>query len=495
MGKTSTHRGKRAVEDGLRRRLLGLALAAGVLVAHAAPLHAEPPPEAPPIESVRYTEDYGYLRTAGPEATEALRPWAPVKYIPLNNSGDIYLTLGAEFRFRYERFQDNNWGEGPQDDDGYLWARALPLADLHVGRNVRLFSQLIGAAVYDLDIPRSPVDEDRLDLLQGFADLRLRPGEKERPSLTLRLGRQLLTYGSGRLIDLRYGPNVLQSFDAAKAFVATDRWRLDLFYARPVDHRLGEFDDRTDDRQAVWSLYGTLKPRPDAPLGLDLYYIGYRNQDAVFAATTGRELRHTLGARLFGESRGWDWNFEFFYQFGDFDSPGGDGDILAWSVASDTGYTFEQAPLVPRLALRANIISGDRDPGDPDIQTFNPLFPKGKYFGELSPIGPSNLIHVNPYALFHLTEQLQLMGNVAFYWRQSKDDGVYALGGMDLLRAADGSDSRYIGTQAELLLEFQVNRHLSVAGSCSLFTAGGFIEDTGADETIRFVGLESMYRF
>lgn len=461
---------------------------------HAALLCGEPPPEASPIESVRYTEDYGYLRL-GDDAAKTLSPWAPLKYIPLHEAGDIYLTLGAEFRLRYERFQDNNWGEGPQDDDGYLWARALPLADLHFGRNVRIFGQLISAAVYDLDLPMSPVDEDRLDLLQGFVDVRLPPGGQERPSLTLRLGRQLMTYGSGRLLDLRYGPNVLLAFEAAKAFVETDRWRLDFFYARPVDHRLGEFDDRTDDRQSVWSLYSTLKPRADAPLGLDLYYIGYRNEDAVFAATLGRELRHTLGARLFGESRGWDWNFEFFNQFGNFDAPDARGDIFAWSIASDTAYTFERAPLAPRLALRANIISGDRDPENSNIQTFNPLFPKGKYFGELSPLGPSNLIHVNPYAVLRLSEKLQLMGNFAFYWRQSKDDGIYALGGMEQLRHGNGSDSRYIGTQAELLLEVQMSRHLSVAGSYSIFTAGGFIEDTGDDKTMHFVGLEWMYRF
>ena len=148
-----------------------------------------------------------------------------------------------------------------------------------------------------------------------FADVRLALKRDGRAALTLRPGRQLLTYGSGRLIDVRYGPNVLQTFDAAKAFIETDGWRVDAFYARPVDHRPGEFDDRTDDRQSLWSLYGTLNPS-GAPLGLDLYYIGYLNGAAVFAERAGRELRHTLGARLFGEARGWGWNFEFIYQFG-----------------------------------------------------------------------------------------------------------------------------------------------------------------------------------
>ena len=94
-----------------------------------------------------------------------------------------------------------------------------------------------------------------------------------------------------------------------------------------------------------------------------------------------------------------------------------------------------------------------------------------------------------------LTERLQLSGNLTFYWRESDDDGVYALGGMDLLRVDGGSRSRYVGTQAELQLEYQVGRHVSAATSYSIFTAGSFIQETGADETIHFVAFELMYRF
>jgi hypothetical protein len=440
---------------------------------------------------VRHTEDYGYLRARDAQATAALWPWAPLKYIPLNDTGDTYLTLGSEFRLRYERYENNNWGEGPQDNDGYFWARALPLADLHVGDNVRFFGQLITAYVFGLDVPQTPVDEDRLDLLQGFADVRLPLAEACGPALTLRLGRQLMTYGSGRLIDIRYGPNVLQSFDAAKVFVESDRVRLDAFYARPVHVRADEFDDRADDHQALWSLYGTLKPQPSAPAAVDLYYIGYLNEEAVFADRTGRELRHTLGARLFGEAGGWDWNFEFIYQFGDFDA----GAISAWGVGSDTGYTFQDAPLTPRVALRAAVISGDRDPGDRDVQTFNPLFPRGRYFGELSPVGPANLIRVNPYVVLRPMEKLRLTGNVAFFWRESLNDGIYPPGSMNLLRGDSASDARYIGTQVELLLEYEIDRHLTLSASYSVFTAGAFIEDTGSDQAIQLAAVELLYRF
>jgi hypothetical protein len=447
---------------------------------------ADSPPAPPPIDNVRYTESYAYLRDRDPDAMEPLSPWGSLKYVPLNDAGDVYLTLGAEVRLRYERYHHNNWGEGAQDDDGYLWSRALPLVDVHLGERVRFFGQLIAAFASDLDVPTSPIDENRLDVLQAFADVRL----PLRMPVTLRIGRQLLKYGTGRLIDIRYGPNVLRTFDAAKAFVEMDRWRLDAFYARPVVEEPGELDDRTDRRQAVWSVYGTFEPR-GAPAGLDLYYIGYLDEDAVFARETGRELRHTVGSRLFGDAAGWDWNFELFYQFGDFAS----ASISAWSVASDTGYTFTELPLRPRAALRANVISGDRDPRDRNVETFNPLFPKGKYFGELTPIGPSNLIHVNPYVSLALTEQVRLSGNVAFYWRESTDDGVYMLGAMELLRPSGGSAERYVGTQAELLLEYQVNRSLSVAASYSIFTAGPFIRHTGASRLMHLLGAEAMYRF
>ncbi len=46
-----------------------------------------------------------------------------------------------------------------------------------------------------------------------------------------------------------------------------------------------------------------------------------------------------------------------------------------------------------------------------------------------------------------------------------------------------------------LLLEYQVDRHLLISRSCSIFTAGGFIKDTGDHKSIQFVGLEAVYRF
>jgi hypothetical protein len=188
-----------------------------------------------PLTPTRYNEDYSYL--ADPNAHSGAW-WEPLKYIPLNETGDVYLTMGAEARLRYEGYQNNNWGEGPADDDGYLWYRTLTSADLHVGPHLRLFGELIGAWEEGKRPMASPVDETDFDLLQGFADITLPLGVDD-TSLTIRPGRQLLSYGSERLIGVRYGPNVLRTFDGIKTIGDGAGWRVDGFYARPVEPGLG----------------------------------------------------------------------------------------------------------------------------------------------------------------------------------------------------------------------------------------------------------------
>lgn len=433
--------------------------------------------------NLRYDEDYSYLRD--PEKRTGAW-WERYKYVPLNFSNDAYLTLGLELRFREEAYRNFNWGELPVNE--YQWYRMLPYADLHFGPNLRLFGQVIGAWVTDKETVGG-IDETGAELLQGFADIKLLLASGT--DLTLRGGRQLLSYGTERLISLRYGPNVLRSFDTALASIQSVPWRVDALYARPVRNLVGSFNDRLDPDRSLWSIYATgqLSEISSKP-GFDLYYIGYRNAAAEFNQGRGEEVRHTIGSRFFGAAMDWDWNFEGIAQFGHF----GNGDIRAWSIASDTGYTFAGVTFSPRLGLRANIISGDRNPNDSTLETFNPLFPKGKYFGEIGLIGPYNLINAHPTLTLQLDKHWTLDLATVFYWRESLGDGIYGPGG-DLVRPSDNSRSRYIGTQADVILGWQPVPWFSAALSYSVFVPDQFIRDTGPSKTAHFVGVEAMLKF
>jgi len=434
------------------------------------------------MTSLRQDEDYSYL------VNDALREhwWEQVKFVPLGSSDAWNWTLGAEIRTRYERYVNDEWGAGPNPDHDYVWVRALPHLDLRYRDSVRVFAQLMSAVEQGDEAGTSPIDEDRADVLQAFADLRVAGGKDS--NWTLRGGRQVLAFGSERLVSARYGPNVMRSFDAADLVLDHGPWKVDLLLGRPVAVAEGAFDDQADDSQSFWALYGTR--RLGEAKGIDLYYIGYENDLATFDQGSAREERHTLGSRVFGQEGPWDWNFELFAQAGTF----GDGDIRAWSFASDSGCVVEWLPLEPRLGLKANIISGDQDPGDEDLETFNPLFPKGKYFGEAGLIGPYNLINVHPSLEFDLSEEWSLSLASVLYWRESTEDGVYANSGQ-LLRPDGGSDDRYIGSQFDVALGYAPMRFLDMSLAYSTFVPGSFIESTGPDETVRFLGLELRFRF
>jgi hypothetical protein len=79
--------------------------------------------------------------------------------------------------------------------------------------------------------------------------------------------------------------------------------------------------------------------------------------------------------------------------------------------------------------MRANIISEDRSPNDRTLGTFNALFPRRKYFGEIGLIGPANLINVHPIVGIDMGSGWSLSGAAVLYWRESLGDGIYGTPG------------------------------------------------------------------
>lgn len=175
----------------------------------------------------------------------------------------------------------------------------------------------------------------------------------ETGSATLQGGRQLLAYGSERLIGLRFGPNVPQAFDGGLGRVEIGPWRADTFFMQPVENNLHDFDDRTDGSRKLWAFYATRSlPNINTSSGLDLFYIGNNNTMAEYKQGAGQETRHTIGSRFFGQRNNWKWDLESHFQFGAF----GTGDILAWSVASNTRYTFADVVTGPRCRYRGCVL-------------------------------------------------------------------------------------------------------------------------------------------
>jgi hypothetical protein len=436
--------------------------------------------QPPTLTTTRYDEDWSRLA----DADERAGHWTePFKYIPIGP--DAYVTTGLELRVRDESYRDNLWGGAAAPNDGYQWVRFVPHADVHVGR-FRAFVQPIAAYAIGVAPAAGPIDQTRLDILQGFADLRFgnaATGDAGGTGLTLRAGRQMIALGTERLVGTRYGPNVPLAFDGFRALASLSGATLSVIAVRPVQPGRATFDDRRSRTESLWGAYATRG-------GLDLYYLGYRNREARFGGEEGRELRHSVGARLFGERGETHWNAEGVYQFGSFATRS----ISAWTFAAEAGHRFAQARWSPDATVRFNIASGDRNPDDRRLGTFNALFPKGKYFGELSPVGPYNVVSVNSRVSASFGGNVSGSLAAMAYWRFSSRDGLYDIPG-NLVRSPGSATARFIGSEAEAVVDWQATPELDLSTSLSAFAPGEFIKQSGPARTIVMLGLEANFRF
>ena len=452
-----------------------------------------------PYTPVRWNEDYSALK----DPAKRTDPFDPIKYIPLGRD-DVYLSLGGQLRERYEYFGNNNFGAGDQDDDGFFLHRGLFHADLHLGPDVRVFGQ-VKAALEDgrTGGPRPAADADEFDVQQLFADARLPWGAKN--STTIRFGRQDLIYGAQRLISPLDWTNNRRTFEGLKVSNVIGPQTIDLFWVRPVivDREEPNVGDEAVSFAGVYDTIALpdLLAKGDAAK-LELYGLALNQNDRPAVATAGpiavESDTYTVGARFATNPKPWDLDVEATYQFGDV---GVGGDISAWSIAVEGGYTFAAAPLKPRLYIGFDAASGDENPADPDSQRFNQLFPLGHaYFGYIDVIARSNVIDAHPGVELALLEnqrwakKVTLRADYHLFWRQSDDDGVFnAAGG--LLRADTCIGAAYVGSELDLLLNWQVDRHTAAYVGYSHFFAGDFLERTGPSEDIDFVYAAVQFTF
>ena len=367
------------------------------------------------------------------------------------------------------------------------------------GIRIQLFGQVeIAANDYDARGP-GPIDNEGFDFIQAFVKISIPVSNGE---LSLQGGRQMTSFGTERLLGTRYGPNIPLSFDGGIARWKNDQWDFHGFYLRPVNVDADPLDNVSSQDQQLWGLYATTKLKdwlPGLPAAaVDFYYIGFFDAAATYNSGTGRELRHSIGSRIFGNqplALGiFDWNYEGIFQFGSFDSQRGNGSILVWTVGTESGYTLP-LPLTPRVSLRANFISGDQNSQDANLGTFNPLFPKGKYFGELTPVGPYNLINILAGLGLAVTDTINLSVQGGPYWRYSTSDAVYGVGGNIVRADTNDGGARFIGAQFEFVAEWNPVRELAFLVSYSQFSPGAFVQETGPADTIHFVAVEAVFQF
>jgi hypothetical protein len=449
-------------------------------------VYAEDPavPARPNYQVFRYDEDYSFLR----DPSRRTDFWDPVKYMPLNERGSAYVSLGGATRQHYEFVEDDNWGRGKQDKDGYYLQRYLLHGDMHFGDGTRVFAQVAS----NVEDGRAPgprgTDKNLVDMHQMFIETPFRLNGDD--SLTIRAGRQEMGFGSRRWIDVRERPSARLSFESLLAKLKTGSWNISGFVGRPTQIVPYEFDDHGSDRESLWGLYSVRPLALPFPANIDLYYLGHERLGARFNQGVGDENRHTLGTRLWGKRDQLEYNFEFAYQTGTF----GMTDIGAYALASETNYNLFAGERPVTLQLRADIYSGDRNPQDGHLNSFNPFYPKITHVSQLAYTGLINQRDLQPRITVKATRDVTIITSSEFIWRDSLRDGIYNAGNV-LLRDGNHSNKRFVGIQPELDIRWQVDRHLVLRGIYNYFFAGPYLRETGPGDDIRYIGFMATYLF
>lgn len=200
-----------------------------VLLFLALPLCAQVQDESPaPARTynlLRENDDWSFL------ADSSLRSdfWDPIKYIALDCEA-CYVSLGGEIREAFEQVGNDNWGK-QRYMNAFLLERYMLHSDWHLGNSFRIFVELKSGLEDFRAGGARPIDEKRLDLETAFLEV---GNSHEKNWAVLRVGRQELNYGSGRLVSVREGPNVRQSFDGAKIRSKAGAWNVDAWAVRPI---------------------------------------------------------------------------------------------------------------------------------------------------------------------------------------------------------------------------------------------------------------------
>jgi hypothetical protein len=327
---------------------------------------------------------------------------------------------------------------GADVDNAYFLHRIKP----HIGYTAPWFSVFVeGRASGSTGDDRNPNPESDgvFDLHQAYVTI---GNHKEFP-VSLKVGRQELSYGDERVIGAFDWNNIGRVFDAAKLRWQSSWLSADLFSGRVILPRDNHFN-MPNDYDWFSGIYTFTKAIPNQMTEI---YLLSRNTSPQSLAANGpsgpngpsaRDI-YTLGVRMKsnpGELKGWDYTVELMGQYGHFNDPTlpalADPSLehLAYGLVGVGGYTFTDAPWTPRVGLEYDFGSGDSNPRDNKHETFENLFPTNhKFYGFMDLFSLQNLHDVRLMTSVKPLPRITLLGEAHAFWLVDTHDSLYTVAG------------------------------------------------------------------
>jgi hypothetical protein len=185
----------------------------------------------------------------------------------------------------------------------------------------------------------------------------------------VRVGRQPVTWGEGRLMGVADWSPTARSLDSVRGRLPIGDGAFELLGASLSEPSLGL-------NTAYGELFGARGQWTFHPLFAVEAYVLARLVPVLPGPAFEVSVRgqtYTGSLRVYGEAYGWTWGVEAAYQLGRAEAVHGGEDRAAWAAAGHVAHTFERAALLPTVGLGLSYASGDD--GGTTYRAFDSLLP------------------------------------------------------------------------------------------------------------------------
>lgn len=463
-----------------------------------------------PYAQARWVEDWSGLCN-DPDKN---KDWFnKLKYIKLNDSGSIWLSLNGNERLRYVFDSRPYMGFANKKNSNRFLLRSFYGADLHAGSHVRAYVELINGAAggvrqfgYQTGYQRS-----RINLQQGFLELKANMlGAK----MGVMGGRQFFIDGPPSMISPRELTNVRQSWDGFRGYAFWKRFRVDLFDLWQTDLH----NDRTaftygpNYNARLYGAYSSLALPSFYALGkksqifVDAFFLGYlyNSRGGPSAIPTakiggwekGSTRRDNIGGRVSGNLGVINFDLTGIYQGGQF-RPANNGDsrpVRAYAFNSIISYAVPNVPGKLVVGLQSDYASGGNyNKTKGAVRNFAvPYFPQANYLDMTLYLTTSNSVSTGPLITYNPTKKSLLKLHAPVLWRASTNDTIYGTGFTYPLR--DNYSGGFIGSVPQFTFAYEIAPHLVLTNDIAGFIASNSLKRAGAQNSA-FV-MESLdFRF
>jgi Alginate export len=424
--------------------------------------------------------------------------------------GKICFDIQERFRFegRENTFDFNSDVDSLTDDTFFLNRFRIGLAYKPVDW-LKFYVQGQDAQEWDSDRPDIPgamgaEGDDNFDLRQLYVQIGTKP-------VSLTLGRQVLQYGDERLIGPGEWNNITKTWDAAKIQITQPLFTVDIFAASIVNiyrdsiNLSDLFNGSEMHRDQIFS--GIYASSSFLNFQTSDFYVLFLDQEvpnptapaitspATFTGLTGKRTDFvTVGTRLKGDPKklhGWEYEGEFAFEGGRV----ADLNLNAFAAHVGFGYNFD-ALWKPRLWLEYNFATGDHDPTDGRIETFQNLFPSNHpKYGFMDLFSWQNLHDLEFSVKAKPCKPVGLEADFHSFWLANTNDSWYRANGVTRVRPITPGADPHVGDEIDLLVTYQPVKWLNIWAGYSHFFTGKYVADTGPSDDADFGYVQATFTF